>query len=115
MANWNLKPNQSDPIPAGTVVTVSARPDPDPDPGLPQADIESQYSFTWSVSGPRHDSPREPLLGSGMIVDWDTAGLRAGSYRITVEVAPLVPAGTGAGGSGSGGGGVVTGATTTPS
>ena len=100
----------SRPGPAGTVVGFKASTKPSSKTAAGQ-----QNTFTWEVQGPFHTSQPETFSEPSDQFDWDTAGLRAGVYRVKVIVAtttaatPAVtpPAGGGAasltGGSGTAG------------
>lgn len=113
MNDWTIDQPQQDPVPVGTVVSLSACP--------PSKGPAKKYTFAWQVQGPFHTSAAEDFPEPSAQFDWDTAGLRAGVYRVTVTVTedtPLVKAaatvakpadvpltdGGGTGGSGTGGG-----------
>ena len=116
MNGWSIDQKPKDPVPVGTVVSLTAE-------TPPNTDI-TKYTFAWQVAGPFHTSEAEVFPETSSEFDWDTAGLRAGVYRVTVNIAantaPAPAATAGAGGSppltltgGTGGtGGGTTGSTT---
>ena len=114
MSNWTIDQLPQDPVPVGTIVSLTARP-----VKPPQAGTDRQYDFAWEVQGPFHTSDPEPFPETSAQFDWDTAGLRAGVYHVNVTVTDVTPSAaatpqaaaspavsltaSGGGGSGSGG------------
>jgi hypothetical protein len=123
MSDWTIEQLQQDPVAVGTVVSLTACP-----PKSTAAAAAKTYTFAWQVKGPFHTSDPEDFPETSAQFDWDTAGLRAGVYWVTVTItddSPPTPAAatpaapqavplTGPGGGGSGGGATVAQATPTP-
>ena len=114
MSVWTIGQRQQDPVPVGTVVSLTACP-----PKSTRA-AATNYVFAWQVKGPFHTSDPEIFPETSEQFDWDTAGLRAGVYWVTVTITDTTPPApatstpapspspavtlTGPGGSGSGAG-----------
>jgi hypothetical protein len=92
MNDWTISQTPDDPVPAGTVVRFTAV------PTRSQKNAASQQNtFSWQVQGPFHTSQQETFSEPSAQFDWDTAGLRAGVYQVTVTVTTNTaapPAGT---------------------
>ena len=113
MNGWTIEQLQQDPVPVGTVVSLTARP-----PASPERTAAKTYVFGWRVKGPFHTSNPEDFPETSAQFDWDTAGLRAGVYWVTVNITddspsavaaatpapPLAATLTGPGAGGGGGG-----------
>jgi hypothetical protein len=79
MSDWIIDPQPAGPVPAGTVVGFTASTSKKTPAG-------QQNTFTWRVQGPFHNSDPETFSEPSDRFDWDTAGLRAGVYTVTVTV-----------------------------
>ena len=81
MNGWEIDQLPPDPVPVGTVVSLTAC-----QQKINKAAAAKTYMFAWQVQGPFHTSDPEAFPETSAQFDWDTAGLRAGVYRVTVTI-----------------------------
>jgi hypothetical protein len=93
MNHFTIQASHTAPVPAGTVVVFTVK----PEKNGPSVD---SYTYEWVVRGPFTGMSRS--VPGGSTFDWDTQGLRAGSYSVQALRTPQ--GGTGAAGQTGGGG-----------
>jgi hypothetical protein len=92
MSQFKIQSSHTAPVPAGTVVVFTVKPE--------SGQSVDSYSYEWVVRGPFTGMSRS--VPGGSTFDWDTQGLRAGSYSVqalrTPQGATAAAGQTGAGG-----------------
>jgi hypothetical protein len=92
MNHFKITSSHTAPVPAGTVVVFTVESEKNGQP------VDS-YTYEWVVRGPFTGMSRS--VAGGSTFDWDTQGLRAGSY--TIQALRTPQGGTGDGGQAAGG------------